>query len=79
MPYGDSSMLSRFDWKSALLGGAVVMVASYVGVVLPARSQVTSLERHVNRLAASVEALNASRDDVAEATSDEAPEEGDHA
>ena len=52
MPYGDSSMLSRFDWKSALLGGAVVMVASYVGVVLPARSQVTTLERHVNRLAA---------------------------
>jgi len=69
MPYGDSSMLSRMDWKSALLGGAVVMVASYVGVVLPARAQVSSLERHVTRLAAAVDALNASRDDVADATS----------
>jgi hypothetical protein len=69
MPYGDSSMLSRMDWKSALLGGAVVMVASYVGVVLPARAQVSVLERHVTRLAAAVDALNASRDDVADATS----------
>jgi chromosome segregation ATPase len=38
-------------------------------VVLPARSQVATLERHVNRLAASVDALNTSRDDVTKATS----------
>ena len=77
MPYGDSptgqgdfiSSLMRIDWKSALFGGAVVMAAAYLGVMRPASRQITALETQVNRLAASVESLNESRDGVTRATS----------
>jgi chromosome segregation ATPase len=77
MPYGDSpagmggsgSSIMRIDWKSALFGGAVMMAASYVGVMRPAHRQITALETQVGRLAASVESLNASREGVHRATS----------
>jgi len=59
----------RLDWKSALTGGMLVMVVAYVGLVAPAWRQVRALEGHVARLAASVEALNESRDGVSRATS----------
>jgi len=77
MPYGYPQGLGdarapqpvRLDWKSALTGGTIVMVVAYVGLVAPAWRQVTALEGHVARLAASVESLNASRDGVTRATS----------
>lgn len=77
MPYGYSPSTNdsqagrplQLDWKSALTGGTIVMVVAYVGLVAPAWRQVTALEGHVASLAASVEALNESRDGVARATS----------
>ena len=69
MPYGDSSGSSRIEWKSSFLGGLVVLAISYVGVVLPARSQIANLEKHVASLATTVNALNASRTGVDKANS----------
>lgn len=77
MPYGDSPAgqtgsgfsIMRIDWKSALFGGAVMMAASYLGVMRPAGRQIAALEIQVSRLAASVESLNASREGVGRATS----------
>lgn len=77
MPYGDSpsgtvgsgSSIIRIDWKSALFGGAVMMAASYLGVMRPASRQITVLEAQVSRLVASVDALDASRDGLGRATS----------
>ena len=77
MPYGDSpagdagsgSSIMRIDWKSALFGGAVMVAASYLGVMRPADRQITALEAQVSRLAASVESLDGSRDGLGRATS----------
>lgn len=77
MPYGYSTNMDdtraagtlRIDWKSALTGGMLVMVVAYVGLVAPAWRQVTALEGHVAKLAASIAALNESRDGVTKATS----------
>jgi hypothetical protein len=76
MPYGYSASddartagAVRIDWKAALTGGMLVMVMAYVGLVAPAWRQVTALEGHVATLAASVAALNESRDGVTKATS----------
>jgi len=59
----------RIEWRSAVVGGLVVVTLAYVGMVRPARHEIARLEGHVARLAASVEALNASRDGVSQATS----------
>jgi hypothetical protein len=77
MPYGYSPSVDdgkhagalRIDWKSALTGGMLVMVVAYVGLVAPAWRQVTALEGHVAKLAASIAALNESREGVTKATS----------
>ena len=69
MPYGDSTGSSRIEWKSLFLGGLVVLAISYIGVVLPARSQIANLEKHVTSLAATVNALNASQTGVDKANS----------
>ena len=68
MPYAEttagSSLPARMDWKSALVGGGIVMVMAYVGLVAPAWRQVSALEGHVAKLASAVAALNATQADV---------------
>lgn len=44
MPYGDSSMQNWLDWKSVLFGAAVALTTACVGLVLPSRGHIASLE-----------------------------------
>nr|MCS5617196.1 hypothetical protein [Pirellulales bacterium] len=73
MPYAEttagSSLPARMDWKSALVGGGIVMVMAYVGLVAPAWRQVSALEREVAKLASAVAALTSTGSDVDRGTS----------
>lgn len=68
MAYGETSMRGRIDWRSLLFGGTVATAMAYVGLVLPARSQISMLEGQVIRLAASVARLDGSGTSVDQAT-----------